>query len=288
MSPLVRIKPEEQKLFSDYIKKLTGIHLDPSKAYLLETRLSAMMRRTSSPDFAALYKHITADATRQMEKELVDAITTGETLFFRDRAPFDLLKHKILPDLIDRRNGGSLNKPLTLNILSAACSTGQEVYSIAIVLKELLGDPFKHRIRLLGVDISDEAVARASYGEYNGVEIARGLPQEVLRRYFHEEGKKWRVKDEIRAMATFRKENLLQNFSHLGSFDIIFCRNVAIYFEENHKRQLFGGLSNILKDDGYLIIGSTESISTLCPNFESKRHMRSVYYQKREPGRKGC
>ncbi len=284
----IKIRPDEQRLFSEYVKKLTGIHLDPGKAYLLETRLAPLLRKTSSPHFSALYRKIRNDSTGEMEKAMVDAVTTGETLFFRDKAPFELLRHKIIPDLIDRRNGGSLNRPLTLNILSAACSTGQEVYSIAIVLKELLGDPFRHKIKLMGVDISDEAIARASYGEYNGVEITRGLGPDVLRKYFHQDGKKWRINDELRALATFRKVNLLQDFSHLGFFDIILCRNVAIYFEEGHKRQLFNGLSKILKDDGYLIIGSTESISTLCPNFESKRHMRSVYYQKRDAARKSC
>ncbi|MCK5674881.1 MAG: hypothetical protein KAH95_15990, partial [Spirochaetales bacterium] len=188
---------------------------------------------------------------------------------------------KIIPDLIDRRVSGSdiTKSPLTLKIWSAACSTGQEVYSIGIVLKELLGDITKHNVTILGTDISDDAVTKASYGYFNWVEIERGLPPDKLNRYFNKEKDMWKIDDEIRSMATFKKLNLMEDFNHLGMFDIIFCRNVAIYFPEEKKKSLFSRISQLLKPDGSLIIGGTESIAAICPTLESKRYLRSIFYQ---------
>ncbi len=277
----VKITPEELTLFSDYIATLSGIHLNSSKGYLLETRLVKMLRETGTDNFTDLYKKIRADISKKLEGQLLDAMTTNETHFFRDSAPFDLLQHKIIPDLIDRRiPGADINKsPLTLKIWSAACSTGQEVYSIGIVLKELLGDTTNHNVTILGTDISDEAVTKASWGYYSPIDIERGLPPVKLNKYFNKENDKWKIDDEIRSLATFKKLNLMNDFSHLGKFDIIFCRNVAIYFPEEKKKLLFQRISKLLKPDGALIIGSTESIATVCPSFESKRYLRSIYYQ---------
>ncbi|RKX86970.1 MAG: protein-glutamate O-methyltransferase CheR [Spirochaetes bacterium] len=277
----VKITPEELTLFSDYIATLSGIHLNSSKGYLLETRLVKMLRETGTDNFTDLYKKIRADISKKLEGQLLDAMTTNETHFFRDSAPFDLLQHKIIPDLIDRRiPGADINKsPLTLKIWSAACSTGQEVYSIGIVLKELLGDTTNHNVTILGTDISDEAVTKASWGYYSPIDIERGLPPAKLNKYFNKENDKWKIDDEIRSLATFKKLNLMNDFSHLGKFDIIFCRNVAIYFPEEKKKLLFQRISKLLKPDGALIIGSTESIATVCPSFESKRYLRSIYYQ---------
>ncbi len=277
----VKITPEELTLFSDYIATLSGIHLNSSKGYLLETRLVKMLRETGTDNFTDLYKKIRADISKKLEGQLLDAMTTNETHFFRDSAPFDLLQHKIIPDLIDRRiPGADINKsPLTLKIWSAACSTGQEVYSIGIVLKELLGDTTNHNVTILGTDISDEAVTKASWGYYSPIDIEKNLPPAKLNKYFNKENDKWKIDDEIRSLATFKKLNLMNDFSHLGKFDIIFCRNVAIYFPEEKKKLLFQRISKLLKPDGALIIGSTESIATVCPSFESKRYLRSIYYQ---------
>ncbi|MCK5671982.1 MAG: protein-glutamate O-methyltransferase CheR [Spirochaetales bacterium] len=278
---LVKVTPEEFALFTKYISDISGIHLNPGKEYLLETRLVKMMNNTETDNFTDLYNKIRSDFSKKLEQELLNAMTTNETLFFRDSAPFDLLQHKIIPDLIDKRVPGSdINKsPLTLKIWSAACSTGQEVYSIGIVLKELLGDTSRHNVSILGTDISDEAVTKASYGYYSLVDIERGLPPVKLNKYFNKENDKWKIDDEIRSLATFRKLNLMNDFNHLGKFDIIFCRNVAIYFPEEKKKSLFNRISKLLKPDGALIIGSTESIATVCPSFESKRYLRSIYYQ---------
>jgi len=168
-----------------------------------------------------------------------------------------------------------------IRIWSAACSTGQEVISIAIVLKELLGAINKYNIKLLGTDLSDAAIRQASYGAYNKFEIERGLPQDRLVHYFTSDGANWKIKDEIRSMAMYQKFNLMHPFSGLGKFDIIFCRNVAIYFTLEDRKKLFNKIADVLEPDGYLIIGSTESLTGVCPRFVPKRHLKSIFYQLR-------
>jgi chemotaxis protein methyltransferase CheR len=268
----------EWKLLAGYIYSICGIHLDESKQYLIESRLSGLLEQTASLSYTGLYQKARMDATGQIERSIIDAITTGESSFFRDDAPFQLLRHKILPDLIDRRSGKAGGK-IPIRIWSAACSAGQEVYSIAIVLREVLGASERYDVRLMGTDISPEAVRRASLGVYNGVEASRGLDAGRLSRYFTRQEGNWKVRDEIRAMASFRAVNLLRDFSSLGQFDIIFCRNVAIYFTETDKIALFGRMQKSLAADGCLIIGATESLGGVCPRFVSKNYLRAVFYQ---------
>ena len=271
------ITREELPVWTRYIYEICGISLDDSKGYLVETRLGGLLPETGASNFSELFFKVRSDSTTNLRRKVIEAITTNETSFFRDTAPFELLRHKLIPDLIDRR---SRNGPrIPIRIWSAACSTGQEAYSTAIVLKELLVDLTRYDIRILGTDISNKVVAQASYGEYNRLELERGLPQESLARHFMASGDRWKVRDEIRALATFRTMNLLEPFSFPNPFDIIFCRNVAIYFTEADKAKLFRNLTKYLARDGCLIIGSTESISGLCPDLEPKRYLRSVFYQ---------
>jgi chemotaxis protein methyltransferase CheR len=220
------------------------------------------------------------DSTRTIEKRIIDQITTNETLFFRDSAPFEMLKYKILPDVVDRKTQKAFSsRPVSLRIWSAGCSTGQEVYSIAIALKEILFDLNKYNVMVLGTDISGMAITRASQGTYSQFEMDRGLTFERMEQYFIHEGDMWKIKDEIRAMATFKKMNLMQPFVGLGKFDIIFCRNVAIYFTIEDRKKLFRNIEDVLAADGYLIIGSTESLTGIALQFEPKRYLRSVFYQ---------
>lgn len=280
---MLKITPDEVNLISRYIHRVSGILLDQTKAYLIESRLGRLVEEMGLSSYRALYEKVRFDGSKTLERKIIDAITTNETLFFRDASPFQLLQHKILPDLIDRRSGKSSGLlPISIRIWSAGCSTGQEVYSIAIVLKELLPDLRKFRIKLLGTDISDSAIAQASYGQYSKFEIERGLPRDKLLKYFNANGNHWKVKDEIRAMATFKKQNLMESFLGLGRFDIIFCRNVAIYFTLEDRKKLFEKIANSLEGDGYLIIGASESLTGICSRFEPKRHLRSVFYQLRE------
>lgn len=278
---MIKISPDELKVVAQYIQEISGIYLDQSKAYLFETRLSSVAEECGCTSYRDLQLKAKRDVSKKIERAIVDAITTNETLFFRDKGPFELLQHKILPEVIDLRTQKTGSLKTNVKIWSAASSSGQELYSIAIVIKELLKDLSRYNISLLGTDISDSAIAQASYGKYNKFEIERGLDKAVLQKYFTLFGDSWKIKDEIRSMVNFRKLNLMQPFTALGKFDIIFCRNVAIYFTLQDRTKLFNKIADSLADDGYLIIGSTESLTGVCPRFVPKRHLRSIFYQKK-------
>ncbi len=261
-----------------YIHEICGVSLDSFQCYLIETRLGPLLRETGSGNWSELL--FKTKAGGGLRAKVINAITTNETSFFRDASPFELLQHKLFPELIDRRKKAGL-KPVPIRILSAACSTGQEVYSTSIVLKELLGSFSGYDIRILGLDISDAAIAQAGYAHFSRLDIDRGLTADKLARHFEPVGERWKVKDELRALATFRNVNLLEPLAVPASFDIIFCRNVAIYFTEPDKIRLFRNLGLTLAHDGALIIGSTESITGLCPEFEPQRYQRTVFYRRK-------
>ena len=275
---MIRLLPEEQLIVTQYIYALCAITLDPSKGYLIEGRLGPIVEESGCRSFLELVNRSRADVSGGLKRKIINEITTNETFFFRDSSPFDLLRFKVIPDLIDRRSKTSAKVPL--RIWSAACSTGQEIYSIAMVLSELLGDLSRYQIRLLGTDISDDAVAKASAGCFSHLEVSRGLADSARARHFVPGSKGWKIRDELRALATFRRLNLMEDFTSLGTFDVIFCRNVAIYFSESDRISLFNRLAQRLEGDGSLVIGSMESLSGICPQFESKRHQRAVYYQR--------
>jgi len=274
-----KITPDEVKILSQYIYSISGIHLDEKKTYLIETRLKDLLETEGCNSYGELYYKSKKDAGKTIERKIIDAITTNETLFFRDNSPFEMFKYKIMPELIDRRTARSSGTmPITIRIWSAACSTGQEIYSLAIILRELLPDIKKYNIKLLGTDISDEAIAKASYGHYNKFEIERGLDKDKLQRYFILDNNNWKIRDDIRAMVMFQKFNLMSSFAGIGKFDIVFCRNVAIYFNTEDRRKLFDKISTVLEPDGYLIIGATESLTGINQKFEPQRHLRSIFY----------
>jgi len=275
----IKVSPEEFKDFSKYILDISGIALDTGKEYLLETRLSPLINRLECSSYSQLLQKAKADFKKNLENEIIDAISTNETYFFRDKSPFELLQHKIFPDLIDKR---SKKKPLqkpSIRLWSAANSTGQEIYSIAMTLIEMGVTPDKYNIKLFGTDISDAAIAQASYGLYNKFEVARGLDQNRLNKYFDKADDRYKIKDEIRSMAQFKKMNLMKPFVGLGKFDIVLCRNVMIYFTSEDRKKIYHNISKVLEPDGYLLIGSTESLVNDTDIFSSKKYLSSVFYQ---------
>lgn len=279
---MIKITPVELKTLAQYIHDISGIYLDQSKSYLFETRLSSIAEELGCTSYQGLYDKSRRDPGKLIERQIIDAISTNETLFFRDNGPFELLKHKILPEVIDLRTPNSPRLKTNVKIWSAASSTGQELYSVGMTIMDLLGTQINNfNFKLLGTDISDGAVKQASYGKYNKFEIERGLPRPTLQKHFTLFGDSWKVKDELRAMVNFRKLNLMLPFTGLGKFDIILCRNVAIYFTLEDRKKLFNKLADCLADDGYLIIGSTESLTGICPRFVPKRHLRAIFYQKK-------
>ena len=210
--------------------------------------------------------------------KIVDAITTNETLFFRDSSPFDALQNKVIPETIDSKAGTPFAK--RIRIWSAACSTGQEPYSIAMLLSDMLPDVHDWDINILGTDISDDAVARASRGWYTTHEIERGMSPARLHRYFQPENNGWRVKDSLRALCSFERRNLLGPDSARGKFDVIFCRNVAIYFTPEARQAICScGSRTALTPEGWLFVGSQESLRDLGPQFAPQQHCRAICYR---------
>ncbi len=275
---MLKITPDEITEIAKYVNDLTGIVLDSSKAYLIESRLGPLAEELGCSSYTELQQKAKRDPRHIIQNRIVDAITTNETFFFRDNNPFELLRHKIFPDMFDRIMAQrTLFK--RLKIWSAACSTGQEVYSIAVILRELLPDVDKWNIRILGTDISDAAIAQASYGRYNRTEISRGLNPTQLNKYFTQDGNQWRIRDELRSMAYFKKQNLLQPFLGMEKFDIILCRNVAIYFSPENRKLLFNRLADQLNPKGVLIIGASESLLGITDRFIRKDYMRSIFYE---------
>ncbi len=280
---MIKIKDHELKKFIAYIHDVSGISFDSSKKYLIEMRLNKVLEEFSYKSYEELYHNVVNDRSKNIEKSIINAITINETLFFRDTSPFRLLEEKILPEIAKERSSNTLlntnraQKPL--RIWSTACSTGQEVYSIAITLKKAHQAARNFSVKLIGTDISDSALCQAKSGKYNNFEIERGLDHTTLSKYFTASGGQWQVNPELRAMAEFKKCNIMKSFVYFGKFDIIFCRNVAIYFTPEDRKKLFNRLADSLSENGYLIIGSTESLTGISDRFIPKRHNNLIYYQ---------
>ncbi len=274
------VTPQDMLELATLIKRLCGLALDDSKGYLIESRLSQLARDSACDSYVELCRRAVG-GDRQLRAKVIDAITTHETLFFRDSSPFNALQHRVIPDIIDARADSPLAK--RIRIWSAACSTGQECYSIAIVLSELLPNIASWNINILGTDISNASIAQASRGSYSTYEVGRGMPPQYLHKYMVRDGAHWKVRDPLRALVQFSCRNLLEDFSDLGPFDVIFCRNVAIYFEAATRRDLFLRLAERLTPTGYLFVGAAESLTDLGPRFAPKIHCRSVFYQPNLP-----
>ena len=269
----MKISPEELTSLSELIHRQCGIVLDSTKGYLVESRLGPLLEEYSLPSYNALC--FKASQSLDLVNYIVDIMTTNETSFFRDLKPFDLLQKKILPDWL----ASSGSKEKELKIWSSASSTGQEVYSTAIILMEFFGRNISsYKIKITGTDIADSVIAKARAANYSKLEVGRGLPPEFLDKYFDIDGHCWKVKDALRSFASFRKQNLLSPFNKLDKFNIIFCRNVAIYFSTKDRQALFSRMADQLVDDGILIIGSTESLFGICDKFERNEHNGSTYY----------
>ncbi len=272
----MRVNPEDVLEVAELIKQLCGVALDETKGYLIESRLADLAAETGCDDYQHLCRKA-LDGDRTLRTRIVDAITTQETLFFRDNSPFEALKHKALPELIDTKANSLL--PKRIRIWSAACSTGQEPYSIAMTLYELLPDIQTWDVGILATDISDTAVAHASRGVYGQHEITRGMQSDMLSKYFSQQATGWHVKDELRSLIRFEHRNLLNPLDDIGPFDVIFCRNVVIYFDAMTRQDVFCRLADRLTPDGYLFVGSSESLADLGSRFTPQHHCRAVYYQ---------
>ncbi len=242
-----------------FIREKSAIVLEPSKMYLLESRLMPVARENglaTLPDLAAALKR---PGSRDLSQKVVDAMTTNETSFYRDIHPFDALKTTIIPELIKKRE-----KERTLNIWSNACSSGQEVYSIAMLLREHFPVLQSWKVRLIASDLSTAILRKAQEGNFNQTEVNRGLPMPLLLKYFTKNGLNWQIKEEIRNGVEFKEVNLIESWPPtLPAMDIIFLRNVLIYFDPPTKTNILNKAAKLLRPDGYLFLGGAETTMNL-------------------------
>jgi chemotaxis protein methyltransferase CheR len=259
----------------DYLRRLlkerSGLDLSPEKQYLVESRLLPLARRRGFAGIADLVQ-VMKGGVEATIADVVEAMTTNETFFFRDKLPFDHLGEEILPALLQARAARR-----SLRIWCAASSTGQEPYSIAMCVKEFGAALAGWRVEIVATDLSQAVLEKSRSGLYSQFEVQRGLPINLLMKYFTQFGEAWQIKPEIQAMVQHRQLNLLQDFSALGSFDLIFCRNVLIYFDQPTKIEIFNRLAKQLDADGYLALGAAETVVGLTDAFRPHPTRRGLY-----------
>ncbi len=260
----------------DYLRKLlkerSGLDLSSDKQYLVESRLVPLARKSGLAGIPELVQKMKGAGAEALTSEVVEAMTTNETFFFRDKIPFDHLKQAVLPALIQARAARR-----SLRIWCAASSTGQEPYSIAMCLKEMGAALAGWRLEIVATDLSQAVLEKSKAGIFSQFEVQRGLPIQFLVKYFTQIGEFWQLNADIRAMVQHRQLNLLQDFSHLGTFDVIFCRNVLIYFDQETKTDIFARLAKMLEPDGVLALGAAESVVGISSVFKPYPDRRGLY-----------
>jgi len=275
------ISIEEFRLIRDYVEKHCGIYLSDDKVYLVETRLTTLMFEQGCQTFGELYRKAVDDKTHRLRDKIIEAITTNETFWFRDHHPFGILEEVLFDKYAAEIRSGKRSK---IKIWCSACSTGQEPYSIAMTFLEFIR---QHRflnqehIEILATDISNTVLFLGKLGRYDNLSMSRGLPEKYRDRYFVKQDKIWTISDEVKNLVKFQKLNLQERFSHIGRCDIIFCRNILIYFSQDFKQNILKRLAEILRPGGYLFLGASESIILYTQEYEMLRHAMGLYYQVR-------
>ena len=254
------------------LKRRSGLVLSADKQYLLESRLLPVARKAGFDSLSALIGALKADKTELLATAVVEAMTTNESFFFRDKVPFDNLRTTALPALQAARRHSC-----ALRIWCAAAASGQEPYSLAMALSEMDGRFAGWQIEVIATDISNSILEKARQGLYSQFEVQRGLPIQLLIKYFSQDGEMWRITPEIRAMVKYRQLNLLSDFSDLGTFDLIFCRNVLIYFDQETKVNVLDRLAEVISGDGYLVLGAAETVVGLTDSFKVCPQSRGLY-----------
>jgi chemotaxis protein methyltransferase CheR len=273
------ISPEEFCLIRDYIEKHCGIHLTDDKVYLVETRLTTLMFEQGCKSFGELYNKAVVDRTYVLRDKIIEAITTNETFWFRDLHPFGILNEVLFNRFAEEIISGNRTK---IKIWCCACSTGQEPYSIAMTYLDFIRkNPSlsPRHIEILATDISSTVLFLGKLGRYDNLAISRGLSDCFKDRYFEKGDNVWTISEQVKKMVRFQKLNLQESFSHVGRHDIIFCRNILIYFSTDFKQDILGRIAALLRPDGYLFLGASESIIMYTDEYEMMRHAMGLYYK---------
>jgi chemotaxis protein methyltransferase CheR len=265
------VTPPDFEYLRKLLKDQSGLDLSADKQYLIESRLAPLSRKLELGGISDLVQKLKAGSA-SLTTQVVEAMTTNETFFFRDKIPFDHFRQTIMPEIIKARAARK-----TVRIWCAAGSTGQEPYSLAMCLKDMEPQLAGFRIEIVATDLSQEVLEKSRTGLYSQFEVQRGLPIQMLVKYFKQAGEFWQINPEIRAMVQHRQLNLLHDFSQLGTFDVIFCRNVLIYFDQETKISLFGRLCRAMEPDGFLALGAAETVVGLTNAFKPYLDKRGIY-----------
>jgi chemotaxis protein methyltransferase CheR len=257
------VTPNEFEYVRALIHQRAGIVLEQGKEYLVEARLSPLAEKEGFNSLGEYLCRLQRDTFNGSHRKLIHAMTTNETLFFRDIRPFELLRTRIIPDLIAARAAERC-----LTFWSAACSTGQEPYTVAMTLRECFPQLQGWNIRIIASDLSSDVLARAIRGHYSQLEVNRGLPVKFLVKYFNRDGDDWQIREEIRRMIEFREMNLTEAWSFLPKIDVVFMRNVLIYFNQETKRKILSKIAPLIPASGYLFLGSAETTLNIAEEFE--------------------
>ncbi|WP_297814066.1 protein-glutamate O-methyltransferase CheR [uncultured Methylophaga sp.] len=272
------ISSYDYQRFRRFLEEACGILLGEGKQYLIVSRLTRLMRDENIVNLSALMGAIERGQPRHLRDAVIDAMTTNETSWFRDVQPFETLQQVVLPEMEKLRGS-------PLRIWSSACSSGQEPYTISMILSEYCRKTSASRLaasQIIATDISASMLSQAKQAQYENVALGRGLSDDRRKQFFRHEGDSWRVVDEVRNRVSFREQNLLQGFSTLGKFDIIFCRNVLIYFSAERKQDILQRMAQSLNRGGYLFLGASETISGYSDAFELVRTPFSTIYRRKD------
>ncbi|NQV60186.1 MAG: protein-glutamate O-methyltransferase [Alphaproteobacteria bacterium] len=264
--------PDDFALLAGVLKERSGLSIGPEKTYLLESRLNPVAKKNNLANLDELVAQVRLKRSEPLLRDITEAMTTNESFFFRDAKPFETFENAILPKLLADRAAKK-----SLRIWSAACSTGQEAYSLAMILRDMAPKLAGWRIEIVGTDISQEVLEKAKVGIYSQFEVQRGLPVKFLMKYFAQANELWQIDSAIRAMVSYKELNLLKDLKSLGTFDIIFCRNVLIYFDQPTKTQVLAAMSGILAKDGCLFMGAAETVLGISDVFQPIPGQRGVY-----------
>ena len=260
----------------DFVRQRSAIVLDPGKEYLVESRLTPLAKSLGIESIGKMVDELKRGSNRSLQNQIVEAMTTNETSFFRDVQPFEALKSTVIPNIMKARD-----RERSLSIWSAACSSGQEPYTIAMTLRETFPQLASWNLKILATDLSTEMVSKAREGRYAQIEANRGLPAPLLGKYFDRAGMGWQVKDDIKRGIEFREMNLVTPWQPMPRFDVVFIRNVLIYFDVETKRLVLNRVSQVLKPDGYLFLGAAETTVNIHDGFERVQLERAGCYKVR-------
>ena len=270
------MSPFDYKFLRQLLKERSGLMLGDDKDYLVEARLMPVARRAGSRSLAELVRRLRAPEGEALIVEVVEAMMINESFFFRDRLPFDRLRDTVLPALIAARV-----ESRRLRIWSAASSTGQEPYSLAMLVKEFAPRLAGWAVEIAASDISNEVTEKARTGLYTQFEVQRGLPIHLLMTHFERGDDRWRIAADLREMVRFQQQNLLEDFSALGRFDVVFLRNVLIYFDQATKADVLKRVAGVLAPDGYLLLGAAETVVGVSDHFQPLADRQGIYVPKR-------